>query len=571
VLEVHCDGQILPQSRWPNSGYTTMARVLDSGDFQTRGKRGGRFVYRDDRPANWTRALKDGGVWLRGFWRVPWVIEGVQVASIDATNRVITLAAPVARGIGSKYTREVNGTRAGDGKESWHAINLIEEIDTPGEWAIDFRRQLLVIWPPATRDAAAPLELCIDREPVIALTETSHVRLQGLTVEGRLGDGITVRGGDGVLIAGCTVRRLGGTGILVRGGSRHRLVSNDIHDTGRSGIDLTGGDRRTLTPSAHEVLNNHVHHVSRDFPVAAVIVGYQPANGRNDRAEVVGVRVANNRIHDASNAGVYYGGAENTFEYNDVYRVGLDSGDLGGFYSTGGWTTFGNVLRHNFVHDSPNANAFYLDDGDSGDLVISNVVYRTSTGGFVGGGHFNEIRANFFIECSRAGAHVDARGASRGYTLTDPRLRTDLDSVHPSESPWKERFPQIAEITANDPTLPRGVVIAGNMFVDCAEPVRLGGKPSELQGVTVKDNLLTGSLADFVDPATLNFALRPGAAAFQSLPGIESVPMDRIGLQIDEYRREVPPRGSAAGTTADPKAAGFDSVRDIEASNREKK
>ena len=147
LFELYCNGQRMPLSRWPNDGYTAMKEVLDGGAAGPSAH-GGSFVYRGERPARWAAAVPDG-VWIAGFWRVPWVIQGVRVASIDTQCHVIAHAVGVPGGIGSKYSAEVNGTRKGDGKEPWYAMNLLEEVDQPGEWCIDFKSHTLYFWPPA--------------------------------------------------------------------------------------------------------------------------------------------------------------------------------------------------------------------------------------------------------------------------------------------------------------------------------------------------------------------------------------------------------------------------------------
>ena len=110
-------GVTLPLSRWPNGeyGFTTMQSVTDNGD----ATHGGTFVYQGDRPARWLKEMKEDGVWLRGFWRVPWVINGVQVKEINTTNSTITLMKDVGGGIGSKYKKDAQGRRCGDGTEAW--------------------------------------------------------------------------------------------------------------------------------------------------------------------------------------------------------------------------------------------------------------------------------------------------------------------------------------------------------------------------------------------------------------------------------------------------------------------
>ena len=71
IVELFVDGERLPLARWPNEGYTTIERVLDGGSWRGEDLRGGTFLYRGDRPAAWRKAVADG-LWVKGFWRVPW-------------------------------------------------------------------------------------------------------------------------------------------------------------------------------------------------------------------------------------------------------------------------------------------------------------------------------------------------------------------------------------------------------------------------------------------------------------------------------------------------------------------
>ncbi|NQX01126.1 hypothetical protein HQ447_10725, partial [bacterium] len=136
LFELFWNGKRLPISRWPNEGWATMKSAIVNGD----NKIPGTFEYRDDRPARW---LGNPNVWLKGQWRVGWEEPAIKVAKIDTAARQITFAKGVSLGIGNKYTRP-----AGDGKEPWCALNLPEEIDKPGEWAVDFATRTLYFWPP---------------------------------------------------------------------------------------------------------------------------------------------------------------------------------------------------------------------------------------------------------------------------------------------------------------------------------------------------------------------------------------------------------------------------------------
>lgn len=551
-------GRRLPLSRWPNGeyGYTTMERVLSSGSFRPRQPEGGVFAYREDRPARWQAALANGGVWLRGFWRVPWVAETLRVKAIDPEAKTIAFATSTSSGIGSKYSALVNGSRVGDGKEAWFALNLLEEIDQPGEWCVDFPRKRLYLWPPGPL-ADGALVIADTKVPLLHFDHASHISLREVTLGLTMGEGIHITDGANVEIAGCRVEGMSGRGIVIRGGSNHRVQSCDLTEIGLAAIDVLGGERATLKPSGHQIVNNHIWRAALLSPVPALVAGLDVRT-----QELVGARIAHNRIHDVSYSGVHFAGNDNVLENNELYRLGLDGGDLGGFYTTGGWTARGNVVRHNFIHHSENANAIYMDDGQSGLLAENNLIYRVESGLFVGGGHDQILRRNIIVQAPRA-IHVDDRGVARKYVATDPRLRGDLDSVPYKEAPWKDRYPALVGILDRDPSIPVNNVISDNIAVGCETLVRRSGKEESLTGFIFENNRELPSVDIFVDAAGLDFRLRDPSDP--EVAGLGDINLATYGLQRDEFRREIPPRDLALLRSGDTRRKSFDSQQDVNA------
>ena len=54
------------------------------------------------------------------------------------------------------------------------------------------------------------------------------------------------------------------------------------------------------------------------------------------------------------------------------------------------------------------------------------------------------------------------------------------------------------------------------------------------------DNLVTSQDPGFVDFAAGNYALKPGSEVFSKIPGFQNIPFDKMGLQIDKYRKKLP-------------------------------
>ena len=536
IFELFWNGKRLPISRWPNSvdpkDWPTMKKAVVNGD----AKNGGTFEYRDERPSRW---LENHSVWLKGQWRIPWEDPAIRVAEINPAAHQITFAAGIPLGIGNKYTRPF-----GNGKEPWCAVNLIEEIDQPGEWAIDFDTQTLFLWPPSNDG-----ELMVSQldAPLISLKGAEHLQFIGLTFESSLGDGIDAVNAESVLIAGCTFRNLAKTGMRLNG-YRSGAQSCDFYDLGEGCVRIGGGDKSKLIPSQNFVVNNHMHHYAVLKAMYSAAVDLSFGGGPNDAnfklGEAVGIRVANNLIHDAPRDAVLVSGQDNVFEYNEIYNCGFQSGDVGAFYSWLDWTIRGLVIRYNYVHDT--VGGVNPDDGASGNLVYGNVFAGDRVGVWIASGPDHKIINNIFVKNEGPVFGMDDRGPGRGYA-TNSRLIKAVMDIHPTQPPWSVRFPEMTNLLARHPELPQQTKFERNLVViKSGAPFQL--KLSKLRQTDTNlffasDNFVTATDPGFVDAAKGDFALRPDAVAYKKISGFEPIPFKKIGLYQDEYRRTLPKHG----------------------------
>jgi hypothetical protein len=507
-------------ARWPNQGWATVARIVESGSRPRDGDKRGlipSFEYSGDRPAHW-RA--QDGVWLQGYWCYDWYDEVIKIAAIEPTARRIRLAAPHVYSL----------MQGNPSPRRYRALNVLEELDQPGEFLIDRSAGRLYLWPPAEL-AQARITLATLDAPVITVQDVSHLVLRGFVVEAGLDDGIVVKGGVGCEVAGCDVRNLRRGGIRVHGGTRHRVTDCDIHHTGQGGLVLGGGDRKTLTAAGHEAVNNHIWRFSEHQLTSAYGLSF----------EGVGNRAAHNLIHDAPHQAVFVGGNDHVFEFNEVHHVCTETDDCGALYKGRNPSCRGNQIRFNYWHDigSPMGHgnaAVYFDDGDGGDIVFGNVFVRCGEPGrgsfgtvFSHGGHDNRAENNIFVDCKRALGSApwdDARWRDALKGGQDcffvEKLQREVDITRP---PYTTRYPELVGYLDPPAGVPRVNHARLNLLVRCGEISGGNWRLASEANWSTKDD------PGFVDGAKGDYRLRPDATVVRHLPGFKPVPFDQMGLR----------------------------------------
>jgi hypothetical protein len=306
ALELFFNDRPMPLARWPNEGYVKIATVPE-------GPRGERFVYDGERPKRWSKA---DDIWVHGYFNRNWCDTYEKVAAIDTPKRQITTREP----------HDYRGYKAG---QRIRFLNLLEELDEPGEWYLDRNTGTLYFWPPEPIERGR-IWVSLLETPLVALRGTEHVTLRGLILECTRGSAVEIVGGHHNLVAGCTLRNIGTVGVGIGGvvkdlerrlyndtmfkcdaGTNNGVVSCDIYDTGECGVILSGGDRKTLEPGRNYAVNNRIYNFGRwvrTYRPAVFLCG-------------VGNRVAHNLMHDAPHTAVFFLGNNHILEFNEVYRV----------------------------------------------------------------------------------------------------------------------------------------------------------------------------------------------------------------------------------------------------------
>lgn len=552
--ELFVNGQPQQLSRWPNDTTVLIGKVHCTGDIPRNGKYGigdPEFAYGEDRPSTW-KSVDD--VWIAGYFAYGYADDMIPVKSVNAGKKTITAAQPTLYGFmsGASFRR-------------WYALNVVEEIDRPGEYVIDRRRGCIYFLPGEERMEQVDISLLA--APMFYVERSENVLIQGFTFEYARGMGVYVENSERVRVDSCTFRNLGyvavsiGRGDLPSGdiyksqhdadltahpdgvggvigtlsnrlyddilfdrqaGTGNGVSNSHIYQVGSGGVSLGGGDRRTLTPAGNYVENCRIHNFNR------IEKSYRPGVS----IDGVGNRVSRCDIYDAPSMALLIHGNDHVVEYCDIHHVCREIDDQGALYYGRDPSERGLKVRYCYFHDFDSkhrVSATYHDDGACGMEVFGFVYYRAGTiPVLIGGGHDNVYRNNIFVDMPMA-IHIDNRMQtwSRGTMAKGGIFDQRLNTVGYNRPPYSTRYPELATYWEGKPDYPRNNVIAGNVFYKIGK--LLSGTPDRAEWY---NNYVAPKNPGFRNERNPKEGFVDGAAVYERVDHFQPIPFDRIGCDL---------------------------------------
>mmetsp|Transcript_21371 Transcript_21371/g.40165 ORF Transcript_21371/g.40165 Transcript_21371/m.40165 type:complete len:684 (+) Transcript_21371:212-2263(+) len=356
----------------------------------------------------------------------------------------------------------------------WMGVNLLCELDSPGEYYIDEDEQALYVFPPSPLKRTDSVMLGYQPGAVVNITSAvSNVTLKQVDVRDGRHEGVHVEGAIGVRVENVISHGHGTNGIVLEGAIGATVKGNSVYDVGCSGIRASAGVAMTLEKGKMRIEFNDVHHHARWKR------SYQPGifwSGVNNSFVGNTISVA---PHNCMLGGGDFGdGVENVFESNSLADCTFETTDSGGFYTCGqggfAFVNRGNVLRNNTFLRVRNtagmgvqiasSQAVYLDDQMSDWLITDNTFVDCEVGTFTGGGRRNIIANNTYINVGTVHylnnqgmnwdkdtvcdgcSEIKPPGYSEGETVCSTGAATWMASFGPAAEGWASKWPEMLTI-----------------------------------------------------------------------------------------------------------------------------
>lgn len=512
-LELFFNDRVMTVAQWPKAGeFLTISNFVTPQTTEWKGQSGelsGGFFYDGKRPQNWEES---DDIWVHGYWAYDWANSYERVSRLDASLGRVETAPPHGLYYFSKGQR-------------FYFLNILEELDQPGEYFVDRHSGVLYFLPPEDTKGADILLSCID-EPLMTFQDVQHMTVLGITLEAGRGSIVRINQGNNVCIDSCILRNSGNWAVQVDGGHHHVISACEIYGLGDGGVQLNGGDRQTLTACDHLVRDCHIHHFARwSRCYVPGIIG-----------KGVGMRFANNCIHDAPHNAILFAGNEFTVENNEIYRVCLETGDAGAIYTGRDFTFRGNIVRRNFIHHMGGVGmgsiAIYMDDCVSGTRITENILWKCQFGIMLGGGRDFLVDNNIFVECDPA-IHADARGIDSNpvwQNMIRNYMKQQLDVMNINEPPYSECYPEISGIDqyyeTGDGVPPENNRVERNICWKCDTWISDTWPKGASNGITETNNLVNID-PKFVKSELPNGRLMPDSHALAL--GFKPIAFESIG------------------------------------------
>ncbi len=549
ILGVYLNGDKQTLAKYPNSGYLKIKRVVkEGGRYPNYSQEGNGDVIEIPNLPNLERWASAPNVQIQGYISAEYARDWRQVKTIDVTKHELTF---------KKYSMMVpikNGR--------FQILNLLEELDVPGEWYIDKNTCKMFYYPSHNlRVGVDKLTIATFNSDFVNFKNASNITLKGINFEENASNGIVLdENSKNITISHCDLKNVGGIGVIVKG--KNNLISGcRFEATSKRGADLDGGDSATLTHGNNEISNCYFYNTGIE------------GGGNNDGGVNVrgsGNKFKYNTMHHIECYPISYYSTECEISHNEIFNNIRNQADAACIYTGRSFSYQGNKIQYNLLYENVmfdyssglGSHAIAFDDWSSGGDVSHNIIYQGKKTGTVSGmgvGSRDTTACYNTTISSTLGNYANYRDVpsvlnpTGFWSGTLKELFKNTQKFDTENSKWSSKYSSynriIEDINADGGyILPRNQTIIGNIGVDCVrnelylESEDIVNAPE--RNNVIRDNVTHDSLDIFVDPEHRDYRIKASAMKEYNFPeGLlneNNWDMNNMGVQDSVLQLEKP-------------------------------
>ncbi len=546
--QLYVNGTQKTLARFPNEGFYIVAGFPDGGEEIYYHQDCKRFQFKaGDIYPSW-KNLKDVRVVVYHFWTDTHMV----IDTIDQKSNIVSFKYAADKRFTDDFSNE--GAR-------YIVENVMEGLDSPGEWYLDRHKGLLYYMPMPGENMEIAEVLAPVTKEFIRFEGFSNTNLvENVSIENlafeysnfvlpendandlqagmSIPAAVTAIRAKNITLTSCSFTNLGSfafdirkacSNITVKGNKLEHLAAGAFKINGGTEADPLLDRTRNITISDNEIL-----HYGEKYPSA---VGILLMNAE-------GCYIGHNHIFDGWYTGISVGwvwgyqrsvSRDNIIEFNHIHKIGQGLlSDMGGIYTLG--VSPGTIIRNNLIHDVESNKyggwGIYNDEGSTHILIENNIVYNTKYAAY--NIHYAKeltVRNNIFalgrLEVLNRGRQEPHNTV---YFENNIVYWTNLDD--PFTGNWKDQ-PYVFHDNPNSaiqPTLKTTFTSDYNIFFNPLKPadsIQYNGLTHDEWHLKGKDMHSVYADPMFVNPEKFDFTLKPGSPALKM--GFKNIDISDVG------------------------------------------
>lgn len=453
-------------------------------------------------------------------------------------------------------------------EKPFYVFNILEELDSPGEYYWDTASNILYYWPEKDISSAvisfSQMETLNSdsSESCMIFLNSDYVSFSGLTFQHCRNRVIANKNestlAKNIVIKNCKFRAIGGGNAVFLFGDNTTVSDNEFYNIGGGAVMLrqhysyfSSGES-----SNSVVKNNIIHDIAQVYP--CYNAGIDCTNGR-------GFTISHNLIYESPHIAILFG-RDSVVEYNDVHDVCTETGDAGAIYNGRIWQC-NSTVRYNYIHNvidrlnGGSPNGIYLDDQISDVEVYGNIVANIGGVGItMGGSSHISVHDNVLVSIGKEPIFNNDNGTNwdtekptypAGVLWTELKKcsymsdlwkfggSTALIRIEKAEvfgtglnpdSPGSQSYNYFADNIAYD-TNPNGITWVDTQKYYDSNGFMVQASNESGDYCVIGNNILYDSPDIFIDFANGDYRLKDDSRVYREIVGFDKWDYSQIGIQ----------------------------------------